>query len=144
MFVFFLFLFYNSTKILTEMDIKRLNSLKVASAIGSYSHASIVGETIYLSGQLGLDQEGNLVSGGIESETEKVLENIEVLLDDFGSNLSSVIKTTIFLKNMEDYQKVNEIYNLRFMKFRPARSCIEVSALPKGANIEIEVIANVS
>ena len=87
MFVFFLFLFYNSTKILTEMDIKRLNSLKVASAIGSYSHASIVGETIYLSGQLGLDQEGNLVSGGIESETEKVLENIEVLLDDFGSKL---------------------------------------------------------
>ena len=67
-----------------------------------------------------------------------------MLLDDFGSNLSSVIKTTIFLKNMEDYQKVNEIYNLRFMKFRPARSCIEVSALPKGANIEIEVIANVS
>ena len=65
------------------MDIKRLNSLKIASAIGSYSHASVVGKTIYLSGQLGLDKEGNLVSGGIESETEKVLENIEVLLCPF-------------------------------------------------------------
>ncbi len=125
------------------MTIKRLNSLKVAAAIGPYSHASVVGETIYLSGQLGLDQEGNLVSGGIESETKKVLKNIKVLLDDFGSDLSAVIKTTIFLKNMEDYQKVNEIYNSSFIKYRPARSCVEVSALPKGANIEIEVIANV-
>ena len=126
------------------MTIKSLNSLKVASPVGPYSHASIVDGIIYLSGQLGLDQEGNLVSGGIESETQKVLENITALLDDFDSDLSNVIKTTIFLKNMKDYKKVNEIYHSLFIKHRPARSCVEVSALPKGANIEIEVIANVS
>ena len=123
------------------MSIKRINSARVAPAIGPYSHASIVEKTIYLSGQLGLNYDGSFVIGGIESETRKIFENIQKILEDCHSSLSNVIKVTIFLKNIEDFQTVNKIYEEYFAKTRPARSCVEVSCLPKNAQIEIELIA---
>ena len=123
------------------MSIKRINSARVAPAIGPYSHASIVEKTIYLSGQLGLNYDGSFVIGGIESETRQIFENIQKILEDCHSSLSNVIKVTIFLKNIDDFQTVNEIYEEYFSKTRPARSCVEVSCLPKNAQIEIELIA---
>ena len=94
------------------MSIKRINSVRVAPAIGPYSHASIVEKTIYLSGQLGLDNQGNLVSGGVEKELLQVFVNIQKILEDCQSSLDNVIKATIFLKEMKNFAKVNEIYIL--------------------------------
>ena len=122
------------------MDLKKINSTRVAPAIGVYSHASIVDKKIYLSGQLGLNIKGELVEG-IENQTRQSLENIKNVLEDCHSNLDNVIKTTIFLQNIDDFTVVNQIYEEYFANIRPARSCIEVSKLPKNSLVEIEVIA---
>jgi 2-iminobutanoate/2-iminopropanoate deaminase len=126
------------------MEIKRINSVRAASAIGPYCHASIVGGTIYLSGQLGLTRAGELVSGGVEAETRQAIDNIQKILEDCNSSLENVIKVTIFLNNMGDFQAVNKIYEEFFAMTRPSRSCVEVSCLPKNAQIEIEAIAHES
>ena len=122
------------------MNLKKINSTRVAPAIGVYSHASILDKKIYLSGQLGLDNSGTLAQG-IENQTRQSLENIKKILEDCHSNLENVVKTTIFLQNMDDFTVVNQIYEEYFAKIRPARSCVEVSRLPKNALVEIEVIA---
>ena len=124
------------------MEIKRFNSVRVAPAIGPYSHASVVDNKIYLSGQIALELSGDLAKGGIEKETNQVLENIKQILEDLDSCLEKVIKTTIFLVDMKDFVKVNKIYTTYFAQERPSRSCVAVAALPKGARIEIEVIAD--
>ncbi|MEO0226109.1 MAG: RidA family protein [candidate division WOR-3 bacterium] len=115
---------------------------KAPAAIGPYSQAVGFGQFIFTAGQIGLDPKtGTLVQGGIENQTRQVLENIKAVIEGAGSSLEKVLKTTIYLKNLDDFAKVNEIYARYFSKEPPARSTVEVANLPKGALIEIEAIA---
>ena len=124
------------------MDKKVIASEKAPKAIGPYSVAIQAGMFVFTSGQLGLDPlTGNLVPGGIEAETRQALTNISLVLKDSGSSLDSVIKTTVFLKDMNDFQKMNAIYAGFFLENPPARSAVQVAALPRGGSVEIEVVA---
>jgi 2-iminobutanoate/2-iminopropanoate deaminase len=124
------------------MDKIIITSEKAPKAIGPYSVAVRSGIFVFTSGQLGLDpQSGNLVPGGIEAETRQVLENLRHVLEDSGSGLDAVVKTTVFLKDMTDFPKMNSIYAEAFPSNPPARSTVQVAALPKGGSIEIEAIA---
>ncbi|WP_269747558.1 MULTISPECIES: RidA family protein [Thermoactinomyces] len=120
---------------------KKVQTEKAPQAIGPYSQAVVTGEWIFTSGQIPLTPEGELVGGGIEEQTRQVLENVKSVLEAAGSGLEQVVKTTIFLKDMNQFQTVNEIYGGYFKEHQPARSCVEVSRLPKDVLIEIEVIA---
>lgn len=111
-------------------------------AVGPYSPAVKVGDTYYLSGQVGIDPlSGSLVSGGIVPQTEQVLKNVRAVLAELGLTLRNVAKSTVFLTAMSDFQTVNSLYATAFESHKPARSTIQVSALPLGALVEIEVIA---
>lgn len=128
----------------TNINSKVISTDKAPRAIGPYSQAIQFGNMIFTSGQLGLDPAtGALVAGGIEAETRQVLENIKHVLDAAGSNLSCVVKTTVFLKDMADFAKMNAIYAEFFTQAPPARSTIGVAALPKGGLVEIETIATI-
>jgi len=117
-------------------------SEKAPKAIGPYSVAIRAGELVFTSGQLGLDpHSGNLVQGGIEAETRQVLTNLRHVLLDSGSDLAAVIKTTVFLQDMADFPKMNAVYAEFFPEDSPARSTVQVAALPKGGAVEIEVLA---
>lgn len=110
--------------------------------VGPYSQAVEVGGMVYLSGQVSIDPKTNDVFlGDIKKQTEMVMSNIEAVLKAADLQFSDVFKTTIFLTDMKDFTQVNEVYSQRFSQPFPARSCVEVSALPKGVNVEIEVIA---
>jgi len=112
-------------------------------AIGPYSQAIMTGDLLFASGQIAIDpKKGDLVDGGIEAQTKQVMENIKNLLAAAGMDFSNVIKTTIFLTNINSFSLVNDIYGSYFTQEPPARSCVEVSHLPKGALIEIEVISH--
>ncbi|TZE81424.1 RidA family protein [Calorimonas adulescens] len=116
---------------------------KAPAAIGPYSQAVMVGDFLYTSGQIGLDPvTGQLVEGGIEAQAERVMENLKAILEAAGMSFENVIKTQVFITNMGDFGKVNEVYGRYFKGNPPARSCVEVSALPRGALIEIELIAH--
>jgi 2-iminobutanoate/2-iminopropanoate deaminase len=124
------------------MDKKVITSEKAPQAIGPYSVAIRTGDLVFTSGQLGLDpQTGNLVPGGIEVETRQALTNLQYVLADSGSALDAVVKTTVFLKDMADFSKMNAIYAEFFTKNPPARSTVQVAALPKGGSVEIEAVA---
>ncbi len=111
-------------------------------AAGPYSQAVKFSNIIYLSGQIPLDPENNeIVSGGIEIQTERVLLNIKLILAAAGSCLDNVLKTTIYLSDMDDFVIVNKVYEKYFGDNSPARSTIEAARLPKGAKIEIDVVA---
>jgi 2-iminobutanoate/2-iminopropanoate deaminase len=111
-------------------------------AIGPYSQGVRAGSTIYYSGQIPLDPKtGQIVSGGIDVQTRRVMENVGGLLKSQGLSYDNIVKTTIFLADINDFQKVNEIYGSYFKQAPPARSTIQAGALPKGARLEIEVIA---
>jgi 2-iminobutanoate/2-iminopropanoate deaminase len=113
-------------------------------AIGPYSQAVIEGGFLFASGQIPLDPgSGELVSGGIEASTERVLDNMEAVLGSAGLRFSNVVKTTVFLVKGEDFPAMNAIYARRFGDHRPARSTVIVAALPKGATVEIDMIARV-
>ena len=117
-------------------------SEKAPKAIGPYSVAIRSGELVFTSGQLGLDPAtGALVPGGVEPETRQVLTNLRNVLEAAGSSLDGVVKTTVFLKDMADFPKMNDIYAQFFMQGPPARSTVQVAALPKGGAVEIEAIA---
>ena len=110
--------------------------------IGPYSQAIKANGFVYLSGQVALDpQSGELVGSDIRQQTERVLENIKGILEAAGANLHHVIKTTVFLKDMNDFSAMNEIYARYFTAAPPARLTVQVSRLPKDALVEIEVIA---
>ena len=110
--------------------------------IGPYSQAVLVGNTVWCSGQIGIDpRTGLLVSGGAAAQMERALMNLSAVLEEAGAGLHSVVKTTIYLKSMADFPSVNDVYAKSFRASRPARSTVEVSALPKGALVEIEAIA---
>ena len=122
---------------------KIISTSDAPAAIGPYSQAIRAGSTIYCSGQIPLDPKtGQIISGGIDAQTRRVLDNITALLKAEGLGFGNIGKTTIFLTNLGDFQTVNEVYGSYFKSQPPARSTVQVSALPKGANIEIEVIAD--
>lgn len=108
-------------------------------AIGPYSQAVLAGNTLYCSGQIALDETG-LVAGSIEVQTEKIMKNISAILTEAGFDFENVVKTTCFLLEMSDFASFNKIYEKHFTS-HPARSCVAVKELPKGALIEVEVVA---
>jgi len=116
-------------------------------AIGPYTQAIRVGDTLYTSGQVALDPAtGALVAGGIVEQTTRVLENLKAVLAAAGLDMSHVVKTTVFLKDMKDFAAMNELYAKYFAPegvVAPARSTVQVAALPKDALVEIEVIAKI-
>lgn len=117
-------------------------SEKAPKAIGPYSAATRFGELIYTSGQLGLIPEtGNLVEGGVEAETRRALTNLALVLEAAGSSLELVLKTTVFLRDINDFARMNAVYAEFFTKDCPSRSAFQVAALPKGAAVEIEAVA---
>jgi 2-iminobutanoate/2-iminopropanoate deaminase len=114
-----------------------------APAVGPYNHAVRIGELLFCAGQIPLDPAtGNLVTGDIIIQTERVLQNVKAILDDQKLTFSNVVKSTVFLTNLADFAGMNEVYAKYFTTDFPARSTIQVAALPKGANVEIEVIAH--
>ena len=122
-----------------------ITSEKAPKPIGPYSVATQFGSLIFLSGQLGINPEtGNLVEGGVEQEVRQILKNIKGLLEVAGSSFDQVLKTTIFLRDIQDFQVVNSIYGEAFVIQPPARSTVQVAALPKAAAVQIELIAAVS
>jgi 2-iminobutanoate/2-iminopropanoate deaminase len=115
---------------------------KAPAAIGPYSQAIKINGMLFVSGQIPLNPKtGEIVEGGIEAQTVQVLENLKAILTAAGHSLEDVAKTTVYLTNIQDFATVNGIYAKYFQKECPARVCIEVSNLPKGALIEIDVIA---
>lgn len=116
---------------------------KAPQAVGPYSQAVRIGDLLFCSGQIALDPANSqMVGSAVEAQTERVMLNIRGLLESVGLDFSKLIKTTIFLTNMGDFAKVNEIYASFLKQPYPARSTVEVSALPKGALVEIECIAS--
>ncbi len=116
---------------------------KSAPAAGPYNHAVRIGDLLFCAGQIPLDPAtGNLVTGDIKAQTERVLQNIKTILDDQKLSFANVVKSTVFMTNLGDFAAMNEIYAKYFTADFPARSTIQVTALPKGANVEIEVIAH--
>lgn len=111
-------------------------------AIGPYSHAALCsGTMLYTSGQIGLLADGTMVPGGVKEQTQRALENVKNILASQGATMSDVVKTTVFLKSMNDFQVMNAEYAAAFGDHKPARSAVEVARLPKDALVEIEVIA---
>jgi 2-iminobutanoate/2-iminopropanoate deaminase len=116
---------------------------KSPAAVGPYNHAVRIGDLLFSAGQIPLDpNSGNLVSGDIKAQTQRVLENIAAILEDQKLTFANVVKTTVFLTNLADFAGMNEVYAKFFTTDFPARSTVQVAALPKGANVEIEVIAH--
>jgi 2-iminobutanoate/2-iminopropanoate deaminase len=121
---------------------KIISTSDAPAAIGPYSQAVRVGSTIYCAGQIPLDpKSGQIVAGGITEQTQRVMQNLTAVLKADKLTFEHVVKTTIFLTDFADFQTVNEIYGSHFKKDPPARSTVQVAALPKGARVEIEVIA---
>ena len=125
------------------MNKKAINAEKAPAAVGPYSHAILAGETLYISGQLGLDPQSGVLAKGIEAQAKRGLRNLSAILETVGMSPANIVKTTIFLADMGDFAKVNVIYADYFKELKefPARSCVEVAALPKAALFEIEAIA---
>ena len=114
---------------------------KAPKAIGPYSQAIVTGGLIYTSGQIPINPaSGNIEAEDITGQTKQVIENLLAVLEESGSSLQKVVKTTCFLKNINDFATFNDVY-AQYFTGKPARSCVEVSNLPKGALVEIEVIA---
>ncbi|OIJ20526.1 reactive intermediate/imine deaminase [Anaerobacillus alkalidiazotrophicus] len=110
-------------------------------AIGPYSQGVVVNNLFYSSGQIPLKPNGELVEGNVQEQTEQVLKNIDAVLKEAGATSETVVKTTVFIKDMNDFPLINEVYEKYFSNHKPARSCVEVARLPKDVLIEIEVIA---
>jgi len=124
------------------MEKQAVTTSNAPAPLGPYSQAIKAGSFIFCSGQIAVNPEtGNLVTADIRSETVQVLENLQAVLEEAGSSLDSVIKTTIFLRDLNDFARVNAIYKFYFTGTPPARSTVQVSGLPKGAAVEIECIA---
>ena len=122
---------------------KVVNTSKAPEALGPYSHATVINGLVFTSGQIPLNLDGEIVSDDVKAQTKQVLENVKVVLDEAGSDIDSVIKATIFIADMNEFQNINEVYGEDFAKHQPARSCVEVARLPKDVKVEIEVIAEV-
>ena len=121
--------------------INKIHTENAPAAIGPYSQAISVGDFIFTSGQIALDPKtGEMADGGVKEQADRVCKNLSAVLEASGSSLDKVIKTTCFLADMADFAEFNEVYAQYFTN-KPARSCVAAKALPKGALVEIEVIA---
>jgi 2-iminobutanoate/2-iminopropanoate deaminase len=127
----------------TNKDPREVVFTKLAPApIGPYSQAIKTNGTLYVAGQIGLKLDGSFDSTSIESETKQVLENIKAIVEAAGMKMNNISKSTIYLTDLKNFSKINEVYKTYFPLNPPARETIEVKGLPKGAHIEISVIAN--
>lgn len=113
-------------------------------AIGPYSHCVKVGKMVFTSGQIGLNPETGEMQNGVEAQTIQAINNLKAVLETAGSSLEGIVKTTVFVKNMSDFALVNKLYGMLIHEPYPARSCVEVAALPAGALVEIEAMAVVN
>ena len=121
---------------------KVISTTKAPAAIGPYSQAIQVGNLVYTSGQIPIDSAtGNFIEGGIKEQTRQSLLNVQAILEEAGLTMSNVIKTTVFLADMADFADMNAVYAEFFSEPYPARSAVAVKTLPKGALVEIEVVA---
>ncbi len=121
---------------------KAVHSSNAPAAIGPYSQAITVGETVFTSGIIPVVPATGAIAGTtVEEQTRQVMENLKHLLEDAGSSMERVVKTTVFIKNMGDFTRINEIYGSYFTGILPARSCVEVARLPKDVKLEVEAIA---
>lgn len=126
----------------TEMKKKIVNTADAPAAVGPYSQAVRVGKLVYTAGQIPLDPAtGKVVEGDVSAQTERVLQNLKAVVEAAGSSLSQVIKTTVFLQDMNDFAAMNKVYSQFFTENPPARSAVEVAALPLGVQVEIEAVA---
>ena len=120
-----------------------ITSPKAPAALGPYSHAVLNGRTLYTSGQIGLVPETGVLAGDtIESQAEQVFQNLEAVLAAAGMTFQNVVKTTVFLTDLNDFSAMNTIYATKFPENPPARSCVQVAKLPAGAKMEMELIAS--
>jgi 2-iminobutanoate/2-iminopropanoate deaminase len=125
-----------------SMQQQVINTAQAPKAIGPYSQAIRAGDFVFCAGQTPLDPAtGNLVEGDIEVQTRRVLQNLSAVLQAAGTSLAKVVKTTVFLQDMNDFQKMNTVYGEFFPKDPPARSTVQVARLPRDARVEIELIA---
>jgi 2-iminobutanoate/2-iminopropanoate deaminase len=125
------------------LEKKIIKPARSAPAVGPYNHAVRVGDLLFCAGQIPIDPKtGNLVPGDIKVQTERVLENVKAILEDQKLTFANVVKSAVFMTNLEDFAAMNEVYARYFTADFPARSTVQVAALPKGAAVEIEVIAH--
>jgi 2-iminobutanoate/2-iminopropanoate deaminase len=120
---------------------KVVQTNQAPAAIGPYSQGIIVNNLFYSSGQIPLTAEGEMTPGGIKEQTHQVFKNLAAVLTAAGASFDTVVKATVFIKSMDDFASINEVYGEYFSTNKPARSCVEVARLPKDALVEIEVIA---
>ena len=124
------------------MEKKPIQTTQAPSAIGPYSQAIRIGDFLYTSGQIALKPDTmEMMNGEIEEETEWVLKHIEAILQAGGLSLAHVIKITVYLTDLGDFSRMNQVYEKFFKETKPARACVQVAALPKGAKVEIDAIA---
>ena len=127
------------------MSVKQVTTESAPAAIGPYSQAVIAGGFLFSAGQIPLDpSSGQIVEGGIKAQTERVMQNLRAVLDAAGIGWTDVVKTTVYLHDMADFPTVNEIYARSIGDARPARSTVQVTALPRGALVEIDMVARAS
>ena len=120
----------------------QIKTEKAPAAIGPYSQGILSGSLLFTSGQIPLDPAaGSLVSGGIQSETKQVLENLKAVLEAGGAGLKDVVKTTVYMTDLSEFAQMNEVYGIYFSGEPPARSTVGVVSLPRGARVEIEAVA---
>jgi 2-iminobutanoate/2-iminopropanoate deaminase len=125
------------------MEKQPIQTSQAPSAIGPYSQAIRIGDFLYTSGQIALNPDSmEMMNGEIEEETEWVLKHIEAILKAGGLNLAHVIKTTVYLTDLSEFSRMNQVYDKFFAETKPARACVQVAALPKGAKVEIDAIAH--
>ena len=124
------------------MSVEQVKTDKAPAAIGPYSQAVVAGGFLFSAGQIALDPaSGQIVDGGVTAQTDRVMQNLKAVLDQAGLTWTDVVKTTVYLHDMADFPTVNEIYGKALGSARPARSTVQVSALPRGALVEIDMIA---
>lgn len=123
------------------MKMKIVQTSGAPAAIGPYSQGIIVNNMFYSSGQISLTAEGELLQGNVQEQTHQVFKNLAAVLKEANASFETVVKATVFIKNMDDFAAINEVYGQYFNVHKPARSCVEVARLPKDVLVEIEVIA---
>lgn len=124
------------------MSLEKVSTKKAPAAVGPYSQAMKAGDFVYVSGQLPMNPEtGEMVTGSIKNQTRQSLENAKAILNEAGTSLENVVKTTVFLQNMNDFADMNGVYAEFFTDHKPARAAVEVAKLPLGADVEIQMVA---
>ncbi len=122
---------------------KEIKTNKAPAAIGPYSQAIVTGDILFTSGQIPVNPDTGEIPEGAKAQANQVFINLKNLLEEAGTSIDNVVKTTIFIKDMEDFAEINEIYEKYFSRPYPARSCVEVARLPKDVLIEVEAIAKI-